>query len=149
MTDGAGLPPPPPGPWGNRDGVIPPDKTKGLRAWLRAHFVGQAGLIQRTSRFLLKVALISGAAVIIPPLLGASTVLTLACLSFFSAGVLGYLSWLHDMIDGRKESAGAKRRRRALWLAAAIWMVGVLVMAMLVVPTTPPSPPFSQIVQDR
>lgn len=97
--------------------------------------IGHDGLIQRTSRFLLKLALLAGAAAIVPPLLGMSTVLTLAMLSFCSAAVLGYLSWIHDLIEGRKLSAAARNRRRGLWLAATIYMVGVMTLAL-----TLPSP---------
>jgi uncharacterized RDD family membrane protein YckC len=112
--------------------------------------VGQSGAIQRLSRFLLRVALISGAAVIVPPLLGASTVLTLACLSFFSAGVLGYLSWIHDAIEGRQRSAASKRRKRIVWFAAATWMVGVLLTALVVLPTPEaPSPALPEITETR
>ena len=138
------------GPWGSRSGrdhlgwrrIIPPR--------VRAGLVGQSGAIQRLSRFLLRVALISGAAVIVPPLLGASTVLTLACLSFFSAGVLGYLSWIHDAIEGRQRSAASKRRKRIIWFAAATWMVGVLLTALVVLPTPEaPSPALPEITETR
>jgi uncharacterized RDD family membrane protein YckC len=138
------------GPWGSRSGrdslgwrrIIPPR--------VRAGLVGQSGAIQRLSRFLLRVALISGAAVIVPPLLGASTVLTLACLSFFSAGVLGYLSWIHDAIEGRQRSAASKRRKRIVWFAAATWMVGVLLTALVVLPTPEaPSPALPEITETR
>ncbi|MFN3351963.1 MAG: hypothetical protein ACK4Z5_00025 [Brevundimonas sp.] len=130
------------GPWGPRDGAAPaPSWRDKIPEGFRRAMVGHDGLIQRTSRFLLKLALLAGAAAIVPPLLGVSTVLTLAMLSFCSAAVLGYLSWIHDLIEGRKLSAAARNRRRGLWLAATIYMVGVMVLA-LVSPAQPslPSP---------
>lgn len=126
------------GPWGRRE--------RG-RSWrdripvgVRQRLVGPQGLIQRLSRTLLNVAMIAGAAVIIPPLIGASTVLLLATLSFVCAAALGYLSWFHDLIEGRKLTPAARNRRRGLWLAATIYMVGVLSIAFFTAPAASPAP---------
>lgn len=82
----------PDGPWGSAtDGQKQGWRAK-MNPRLRKALLGHQGAIQRLSRLLLKTALITGAACIIPPILGASTVLTLAMTSFFSAAVLGYLS---------------------------------------------------------
>lgn len=131
------------GPWGPRDGGAAPAPSwrDKIPVRFKRAMVGHDGAIQRTSRFLLKIAMLAGAAAIVPPLLGMSTVLTLAMLSFCSAAVLGYLSWIHDLLEGRKPSAAAGNRRRGLWLAVTIYMVGVMVLA-LVSPARPqlPSP---------
>jgi hypothetical protein len=127
----------PDGPWGSAtDGQKQGWRAK-MNPRLRKALLGHQGAIQRLSRLLLKTALITGAACIIPPILGASTVLTLAMTSFFSAAVLGYLSWIHDFIEGRKESANARLRRRALWFGAATYMVGILVVAYFTLPPPP------------
>lgn len=127
----------PDGPWGSAtDGQRGGWRAK-MNPRLRKTLLGHQGAIQRFSRLLLKTALITGAACIIPPILGASTVLTLAMISFFSAAVLGYLSWIHDFIEGRKESANARLRRRALWFGAATYMVGILVVAYFTLPPPP------------
>lgn len=120
------------GPWGSRQGPPRGNWRDRIAPETRKRLLGHQGAIQRTSRLLLRIALLSGAACIIPPLLGASTVLTLAMISFFSAAVLGYLSWIHDFIEGRRESEGAKLRRRALWFGALTYMVGILVTAYFI-----------------
>lgn len=127
----------PDGPWGSAAEAQPRGWRAKMNPRFRKALLGHQGGIQRLSRFLLKTALISGAACIIPPLLGASTVLTLAMTSFFSAAVLGYLSWIHDFIEGRKESPNARNRRRALWFGAATYMVGILVVAYFTLPPPP------------
>lgn len=136
--EGGKQPPATPGPWG-----APRDRRASWRdripARVRARLVGPDGVIQRLSRLLLKVAMVAGAIVIIPPLLGASTVLMLAMVSFVSAAALGYLSWFHDLIEGRKLSAAARNRRRSVWLAATIYMVGVLGIALVSAPVPPAS----------
>ena len=68
----------PDGPWGSAtDGQKQGWRAK-MNPRLRKALLGHQGAIQRLSRLLLKTALITGAACIIPPILGASTVLTLA-----------------------------------------------------------------------
>lgn len=110
--------------------------------------MGPQGAIQRLSRLLLKVAMVAGAVVIVPPLLGASTVLLLAMVSFVSAAALGYLSWFHDLIEGRKLSPAARNRRRGIWLAATIYMVGVLSIAFVTAPVPSPAP-AAQVEEQR
>lgn len=82
---------------------------------VRTSLLGYDGLIQRTARLTTWVAVLSAAAVILPPAIGLDTAATLTTMAIVAAGVLGHLSWIHNLVRGL--SPAAKRRRRRFRLA--------------------------------